>query len=69
MELTKVILEYSDGTMRSLEGEDAKTWNTFNEQVAIFAHSRNLNPPWEILKWKEGKINDYEQKNTKENKD
>lgn len=69
MELRKVILEYSDGTIRFLEGEDALKWSVFNEQVAIQASIRNFNPPWEILKWKEGKIDDYEQKNTQENKE
>lgn len=66
MVLTKVILEYSDGTIKYIEGEDAIKWNIFNGQVALAAMIHNMNPPWEQLKWKEVKIVEHEQKNKEE---
>ena len=64
--LTKVIFQYSDGSIRYLEGEDSIKWSVFNEQVTLHAMVHNMNPPWEQLEWKDGKIVEHEQKNTKE---
>lgn len=68
--LKKVIFEYSDGSRKYIDGEALARWTTFNSQVATFAHTHNLNPPWDTVKWKdEGQIINNEQKNTKENKE
>jgi hypothetical protein len=66
--LTKVTLEYSDGTKKYIDGKDAQKWSTFNEQVAIAAMIHNMNPPWETIEWKEeGQIVKHEQEDIQEN--
>jgi hypothetical protein len=51
--LTKVTFEYSNGTKKYLDGEDLARWDTFCSQVALFAETHGMNPPWETVKWKE----------------
>lgn len=38
---------------RTLEGDQATEWYRMTEEVKILAESRNMNPDWSKLKWKE----------------
>lgn len=67
MQVTRVVLEYSDGTKKYLDAEDCQKWMVYNQQVATCAMIHGICPPYEQLNWKdEGKYKENEQKDQKE---
>lgn len=56
--LTKVTLEYDDGTIRTLTGDDAASWMTDIDNMCIFMKARNNSNPFDKhhYDWKEEKI-------------
>lgn len=59
-DLIKVTYDYSDGTKKTLEGQELDKWRSFNALVAEHASNHGMNPPWEDIKW--NKIRNINQK-------
>lgn len=52
-QLKRVQFFYEDGTSKFIEGEELALWNSYNEQVALSANVRGVNPKWENVNWTE----------------
>lgn len=51
IKLSKVTYEYSDGTIKTLEGEQIDKYDTFINQVCVLANQHDANPNWDSLEW------------------
>jgi len=50
--MKKVTLEFEDGTVKTIEGDMAKLWDSFCRNAATMLSIRKQNPAWELIEWK-----------------
>jgi hypothetical protein len=51
VKITKVTIEYSDGTKKSVSGEEASKWEEAVNQVTAFTYAHGYTFP--LLDWKD----------------